>query len=505
MTDYVRWLSEAGFPLINQTWSPTEERIEGDFRGLVRTAYQANGVVFAALMTRFMLFSQIRYQFQQLRGGVPGDLFGTSDLRILERPEPGMTTADLMAHAMLDADLAGDWFGVRRPGRIKRLRPDWTIVVVGSANSATEYPGYDPDAEVIGYAYSPNGWNASGEVWTFGAAEVAHFFPIWDPLSRYRGMPLPTAALREIGGDSAASTHKQKFFSNAATPNLAIKFPATLDIKKAQEIIEVFEQEHAGAMNAYRTAYLLGGAEIETLGKDMQQLDFKATQGAGETRIAAAMNVRPEIVGLSEGLQGSSLNAGNLKEVRRIQADKMLRPAWCNMAGSLETIVPPMPGSRLWYDERGVPFLANDIKDAADVLAIESAAMRTLGDGGWEPDAVVDAVTSGDLRRLSGAHTGYLPVQLQPPGMTGPVALGARRDFWAASGDWQGSEISRGDLFALDHPLVSRFPSLFELVETPDQRMVRAAPPSRATWKAPTWNPPDPSALLASVSTNGEH
>jgi hypothetical protein len=42
------------------------------------------------------------------------------------------------------------------------------------------------------------------------------------------------------------------------------------------------------------------------------QLDFKATQGAGETRIAAAAGVHPVIAGLSEGLAGSSLNAGQL-------------------------------------------------------------------------------------------------------------------------------------------------------------------------------------------------
>jgi hypothetical protein len=38
-----------------------------------------------------------------------------------------MTTGDLLTAGMLDADLAGDWFGIRRPGRIKRLRPDWTL------------------------------------------------------------------------------------------------------------------------------------------------------------------------------------------------------------------------------------------------------------------------------------------------------------------------------------------------------------------------------------------
>lgn len=460
--DYLQWLSNAGFPLLNQTWSPTEERIEGDFPGLVRGAYQANGLVFACLMTRFMLFSQVRFQYQQMRGGRPGDLFGTPELQIIERPEPGRVTADLLTLAMLDADLAGDWFGVRRPGRIKRLRPDWTIVLVGSRNKDTDHPGFDPDAEVVGYGYAPNGLYSSGEVWTFLPNEVAHFFPIPDPLMRFRGMPLPTAALRDIRADGAATTHKGKYFENSATANVAVKFPPGMKLTDAQDLIAVFEQEHAGAMNAYKTMYLLGGMEATTVGANMQQLEFKATQGAGETRVAAALNVHPAIVGLSEGMAGANLNEGNFTATRRLQADKMLRPNWGNFAGSLETIVPPLPGTRLWYDERDVPFLAEDVKDAADVLFVLAQAARQLGDGGWEHDAVIDAVTSGDLRRLAGQHTGLVPVQLLPGTGQPATAFAARRQFFAASGAWEGTEVNHGDLFAVDHPFVARFPSLFE-------------------------------------------
>ena len=839
--DLAGWMTQAGLPLLNQTWSMNREVIEGDFQGLVRGAYQSNGIVFACLLTRFMLFSEARFQFQQLRGGRPGDLFGTPDLQIVERPEPGMTTGDLLTVAMLDADLAGDWFGVRRPGRIKRLRPDWTAVMVGSPNKETDNPGSDPDAEVIGYAYSVNGPYATGETWTFLPNEVAHFFPIRDPIARYRGMPLPTAVLREIGADSAATIHKRQFFENAApqpldariltpvgwttmgsleigdrvvgrdgqphevrgvypkgeqdiyrvtfsdgaatestadhlwevastydrqrgvtrsltlaqimadgtaypsgprrwsvplpepiafddpgplsmdpyllgvmlgdgsfrngavtfstadpeivesvrelapagvevvhqkeyqyhlragargvkhhpmialakslglwnvigyekavpepylrasvfdreallqglidtdghvagsvvrftntsetlarqvaelarslgarasvkptsdrpdhpnrrpqwtvtinrlpewivpcrltrkvdayripssrsprhryiasiepvgrklaqciyvdvpdhlyvtddyivthnTPNLIVKWPEAYPKAKALEAIDVFEQEHKGAYNAYRTMYLLGGAEAQAVGKDLQQMDFKATQGAGETRIASGMNVHPTIVGLSEGMQGSALNAGNFNATRRLQADKMLRPAWRNFAGSLETIVPPIAGSRLWYDERDVPFLREDVKDAAEVMAIEATAMRTLGDGGWDHDAVVEAVTSGDLRRLRGQHSGLVPVQLQPPG-SGPLALKARRAFWPASGDWTGSEIARGDLFAPDHPIVASFPSLFEPTDAFDERAVRTRPPQLSTWK------PQQPALPAVTPTGGQ-
>lgn len=497
--DYLGWLASAGFPLLNQTWTTNEEKVEGDFAGLVRGAYQSNGVVFACLMTRFLLFSEARFQFQQLRGGRPGDLFGTPDLQIIERPEPGKTTGDLLTLAMLDADLSGDWFGIRRPNRIKRLRPDWTTILVGSPNEGITYPGSDPDAEIAGYSFSPNGPYGRGDTWSFDRTEVAHFAPIPNPLSRYRGMPLPTAVLREIRGDSAATAHKLKFFELAATPNMVVKFPPGMDKGKAQEMIDVFEQEHSGAFNAYRTMYLLGGAEVETVGKDLQQLDFKATQGAGETRIAAAMNVHPTVVGLSEGLQGSALNAGNFAATRRLQADKMLRPNWRNFAGSLETIVPPLPGTRLWYDDRDIPFLAEDVKDAVDALFVQAQAMRQLGDGGWDHDAVVEAVTSGDLRRLSGQHTGLVPVQLQTPGAGSAQAFAARRDFWPTSGAWVSAQISRGDQFAPDHPLVAAFPSLFEPVAQLNGHTVHGWTPRQLSIET------KPLPALAAPSTNGGH
>jgi hypothetical protein len=476
INDYVGWLSSAGFgSLLNQTWTTNQEKIEGDFAGLVRGAYQSNGIVFACEMTRFLLFQQARFQFQQMRGGQPGDLFGTAELSIIERPEPGETTADLLSLAMLDADLAGDWFGVRRPGRIKRLRPDYTVIIVGTKNEDATFPAWDPDAEIIGYSYSAGPWYSGAEVYSFDATEVAHWAPIRDPLARYRGMPLPTAVIRDIRGDTSATTHKLKFFDNAATPNLIVKFPPSLGKEKAREIIELFEQDHSGAFNAYRTMYLLGGAEAEPVGKDFQQLEFAATQGKGETRIVAAMGLHPTIVPVSEGLQGSSLNAGNFGAARRLVADKTLRPYWGSFAGSLETIIPPVSGSRLWYDERHIPFLAEDVKDAAEIIGRNMLSIEAGVRAGFNPETIVDAVVSGDLRRLT--HTGLFSVQLQPAGTT-PVAFSARADFWPVSGLFESNRVTEGDLFSPDHPIVAAFPSMFTPAESPQPELVRAWNPT---------------------------
>lgn len=431
MDDYANLLTLGNFPLfVNTPLRADREEIDAGFAGLVSGAYRNNGIVFACVVARMLLFRQARFQFQQLREGQPGDLFGTPALQLLEAPEPSMTTGDLLARALVDVDLAGNWFGARRLGpdgspRIRRLRPDWVTIILGSPDPNASLSALDIDAEVVGYLYSPGGNMSTQEPIPLLRDEVAHFAPIPDPLASYRGMSWLTPIIREITADTAATRHKGAFFDNAATPNLVVKFPELTDPAKAREFIELFEQEHTGAFNAYRTLFLLGGADVTAVGRDFQQMDFKATQGAGETRIAAAARVPPVIVGLSEGLQGSALNAGNYNSAKRNFADGTIRPLWADFAGSVQTILPPPGGSRLWYDDRHIPFLRDDLKDEAEVLNTNMLAIEVGIRAGFKADTVVDAISARDIKRLIGSHSGLTSVQLQPPstGQEQPAAL----------------------------------------------------------------------------------
>jgi len=156
-----------------------------------------------------------------------------------------------------------------------------------------------------------------------------------------------------------------------------------------------------------------GGADVKVIGSNFDQLDLKSVQGAGETRIAAAAGVPASYLGISEGLAGSSLNAGNYVAARRRFADGTIRPLWRAACGALETLLTvPDPTVRLWYDDRDVAFLQEDVLDSADIRSKDAQTMRQLVDGGFDPASVVDAVTTGDMSRL--IHTGNVSVQLQP-------------------------------------------------------------------------------------------
>lgn len=416
-----------GMPVGN--WKPNEEGISSDFAGLVNGAYKSNGIVFACELTRIALFSEARFQWRRMNFGKPGDLFGTRELDILEHPWKGGTTGDLLTRMLLDADLGGSAFMARRPespNRLQRMRPDWVVLVLGSEDEPDE-ANLAMDAEVLGCIYHPGGINSGRRAVPLLVEEFAHFSPIPDPLATYRGMSWLTPIIRELGADKAATEHKLAFFENGATPQMVVKMGANVTPANLREFVAKMDESHKGTRNAYKTLYLGGGADVTVVGKDLAQLDFKATQGAGETRIAAAAGVHPVIAGLSEGLAGSSLNAGNFSSAARLVGDRTMRPLWRNVSGSLENIVPPPPNgpgftdAQLWYDDTDISFLQEDRKDAADIEFIKAQAIRQLIDAQFEPATVVAAVAAGDMTLLK--HTGVPTVQGQQVAATAAAAL----------------------------------------------------------------------------------
>lgn len=400
------------------------ERIGDDFAGLARSAYKDNGVVFSCMLARMMVFSAARFRWQNYRNGKPSDTFGGPDLDILDRPWVGGTTQDMLTRGIQDADLAGNSFWVRgrdelnaQSDEIVRLRPDWVDIAVAPRMHRGGVMGY----RKIGYVYWEGGrWDDDREPVVLLPDEVAHFMPLPDPMASFRGMSWITPVIRELQGDKLMNTHKRKFFENGATPNIVVKHAQSADPEKVRRFAEKLADEHQGVANAYRTLNLYPGADLTVVGSDFKQIDFKAVQGAGETRVAAAAGVPPVIAGFSEGLQSATYS--NYAQARRRFADGTVHPLWQNFAGSLEVLM-PKPGRtgsrdvRLWYDVSGVPFLREDAKDASEIASTRATTIKTYIDAGFTPESAVAAVEAEDPRLL--VHTGLVSVQLLPPGEQG--------------------------------------------------------------------------------------
>lgn len=403
------------FGFLRTTFSALPD--EEELAATLSASAKSNGPVFALMQARMLVFAEATFAWRRRADGRAAELFDSPELSVLRRPWMGGTTGDLLSRMDMDATVAGNAFVrrirtlTRRVDRLVVLQPDWVIIVMGSQEDA-DHPNEAADVEVIGYIYAPRG-DRSRAV-TMLPEQCAHYAPIPDPDMRFLGMSWLTPVFREMAADNAATIHKDRFFRNAATSNLAIKFDPAMTRPQAEEWIELFEAEHKGALNAFKTIYLGGGADPVPLGTNFRDSEFTQLQGKAESRLAAAAGVPPSWVGFSEGLQGSSLNAGNFSAARRRYADGTIRPLWRNAAASLETILQVPAGAHLWYDDRDIPFLREDAKDSAEIKRIESIALRQLLDAGFGPDQAVEYMRTGDVSQLVGAHTGRFSIQLQP-------------------------------------------------------------------------------------------
>lgn len=392
------------------------EQLETNFAGYVSGAYKGNGVVFACILARLLIFSEARFQFQNITDGRPTDLFDDPSLELLRHPWPNGTTGELLARMEQDASLAGNFFATavddRHGRRIRRMRPDRVTIVTGSDSTPDTGSSADQlDGRVVGYMYQQGPGGADHVL--LEPQQVVHWSPIPDPDAHWRGMSWLTPVVREILSDTAATTHKHKYFERGATGGIVVKYDKSTSQVAVERFAELWKSKYGGTDNAYKTYHLGGGADATALGADLKQLDFKVTQGGGETRIAAASGVGAVIAQLSEGLAGSSLNAGNFNAAKRRFADGLCRPLWRSASAALESIVPPPnDSSRLWTDVRDIPFLKDDAKDEAEIQSHQAETMAKLVREGWDPDAVTAAVMANDLRALVGAHSGRTSVQL---------------------------------------------------------------------------------------------
>jgi len=376
-----------------------------DFITYVNEGLKGSGPVYSLIAIRVWALSEVSFKWRNY-----GDkkLYGNDRLRPLEHPWPTGTTGDLVAVIEVDKSLAGNAYIYRGEGRLVRWRPDWTDIILGVDGQGLK--------RVIGFAHWPNG-RVSGNPIIATPDEVAHFIELPDPSKHFCGMSWITPVAREVDADSGMSKYKDKFFKNAATPNLKLKIEKQLEPEVRQRLLDQLAARHEGVENAYKTILVEGGADVEAMGHTFQEITFGEVQSAGETRLAAAAGVPPVVVGFLQGIQAATYS--NYSQAMRRFGDLTVRPQWRKIAGVLETIVPPPAGAQLWYDDRDIPFLQQDAKDEAEIRKTNASTMESLIRAGYDPDTVVDAVMNGDYSILQ--HTGLVSVQLQPPGTENPA------------------------------------------------------------------------------------
>jgi phage portal protein BeeE len=370
----------------------------------------SNAAVAAVVAVRAKVFSEITFKFQRYDAGRLGGLFGTAALQILERPWAGAQTPHLLACMELDVSVFGNSYWILSGGELVRLDPRHVSIVTTDVVDGDT--GMVVGQRLAGYAWHKNG---SEESALFLPGEVAHYRLDADPSNPLRGMSWLRSVMADAHADEAMTGYKSALLDNSAVPGMVLRAEPGVSLEQLEAAREMLRTRHTGWDKVGRTLLLGAGFDVQVVGSTMQQLDMKAIQGAGETRIAAAAGVPASIVGFSEGLQGSALNAGNYGATRRRFADGTMRPLWRAACAALSNLIEMPPAARLWYDERDVAFLQEDVKDEADIRARKANTIEMLIRAGFRPDAAAEFAQTGDETVLFGQHTGLFSVQLQPP------------------------------------------------------------------------------------------
>ncbi len=404
------------------SWARTED-LETNFTGYIQQIYKANGPIFAIILSRMLLFTEAVFCWWEV--GDNGDLglpAGRSGLGPLERPWPRAGTGELLARMEQDVSLGGNFYAAREGNRLRRLRPDWVTIVLNRP------PAEATEVDVEGYWYHPGRHHtAAGDpepTDTFypvqdddepigNGPRACHWSPIPDPDALYRGMSWLQPVVNEVMADKAATRHKGKFFDNGATLGTVISAKENLTQKQFDVWRNTILAQHQGVDRAYKPLFLASPVDVTVQGVSLNQLDFKVTQGAGETRLCAAGGVPPIIVGLSEGL--ASATYSNYAMARRKFGDHWASPQWRSASAALASLVdPPKDDLRLGVNKAGIPFLHEDQKDAADIQSIKATTINVYITAGFTPKSAVLAVDADDRSLL--VHSGMVSVQLQPPG-----------------------------------------------------------------------------------------
>lgn len=385
--------------------TPDNERILPTFQNAM-ASYSGSSVVFGVILARLMLFSEAEFKFQRLNDK---SLFGNPSLEKLENPWPGGTTGELLARMEQDVSLAGNAFIRDAGSQLERLRPDWVTIISAIERDPRTFTEV---RRVIGYWYDPMGQDTDREADFYPVTDVAHWSPIPDPTATFRGMSWMTPVLREVDADLQMTDYKRAYLTNAATPNLIVKYAEKIGQEQVDRLSAQLKARHGGVGNAFKTLILDQGADPMIVGSSLKDMNFDAVQAAGENRIAVASGVPAIVAGLKEGLDAATYSNYGLA-LRRF-VDLTERPLWRSACASLSKLVDVPAGARLWYDVSGIAALQEGNRERAETMQILATAAESLIRGGWSPDSIKVALSASDVTLLD--HTGMTSVQMQEPG-----------------------------------------------------------------------------------------
>lgn len=248
-------------------------------------------------------------------------------------------------------------------------------------------------------------WGEGPDAVSLLPTEVIHFHD-WNKWDKFRGRNPLVALDDEIEMDLLANASNKALLSNRSEPPGILSAEKPLTKEQAVEIREMWEKQHKGARNAYRTAVLGYGTKYQQIGLSPKDLEYLALKKWDREAILARYGVPPAAVGLKD--EASPLSGKDTSEQMRGFWELSLIPEIKSIEDVLRTEFYNrfgLKGLRGEFDLSGVGEL-QDNKDAVQMRFREDvkAGLLTINEVREQMD--LDPVDWGD--------TWWVPLGLSP-------------------------------------------------------------------------------------------
>lgn len=295
----------------NVTWK------DASFDRLADEGYSKNAVVFACVTALALAYSEAPLQVVSEADGAIQEQHPLNAL--LRRPNPLMSWSELDTIVMSYCAIGGSCYLHKVRSSSRRPVELWPY------HAGQLRPVPDPMGWVRGYEYIGPG-DYDGPDLT--QEDVIHLkWPSVDPTRPWLPLPPLVASAREVDTTGEIGRYLYALLVNDAVGRTVVTMPAGVELKPAQfrQLQQQFEQRHGGA-NRGRTLFVEGGAKVDRMALNLEELAWEALARVPQSNITAAFRVPAIIAGVHVGLERATY--ANFGEARHVFTEDTIRPMW---------------------------------------------------------------------------------------------------------------------------------------------------------------------------------
>lgn len=326
--------------------------LDADFPTLDAEAYKGNSAVFAC--TSVLSFGFIEPSLR-VYDAKKEEIVTHPTRKLVIRPNDIMGEGELFLHTITYMAIGGNafWHKVRNGQRqVIALKPYHIgniLPVPGRGDSWIERYDFD---------------DGTGHKTPIDKEDIVHFkWPSVDMYQPWMAMPPLLPALREVATDNEAIRFLKAVLQNDAVPRMVMYVPpeSNLDLddpEKIERFKAQFRQKYGGDSRG-NLAIITGGAKVERISLNMEELNFDAISRIPESRISADLRVPAMLAGLNTGMARSTFN--NTSEAREFFTRNTLSALWKLSASEIAADTDLNPnGDTINFDMNEVQVLQED-------------------------------------------------------------------------------------------------------------------------------------------------